>query len=86
MIKVIVNENKRVTDWAKQHMEDSGWHDPQCFGFEKNDELIGAVIFTDWSPNDIHVHVASTDKSWWQRRYLSLLFDYRRKLYLYSYF
>jgi RimJ/RimL family protein N-acetyltransferase len=76
MIKVITNENKRVASWAEKHMEDAGWHNPQCFGFEKDGELVGAIIFTDWSKNDIHVHVASTDKSWWQRRYLSLLFDY----------
>ena len=47
MIKVITHDNERISKWASKHLEGITWNSPQCFGFELNDKLIGAVIFSE---------------------------------------
>ena len=76
MIKVITHDNERISKWASKHLEGITWNSPQCFGFELNDKLIGAVIFSEWTKNDIHVSVVSTNARMWQKRILRILFHY----------
>tara|TARA_B100000073_G_scaffold346911_1_gene359571 strand:- start:1873 stop:2283 length:411 start_codon:yes stop_codon:yes gene_type:complete len=76
-VKVIIDEPKRVTKWASEHLENHPrllW--TQAFGFEFEGKLVGAVVFTDYSKNDIHVSVASTNPIWWQRRFLRAMYEY----------
>ena len=76
MIMMITDENKRVANWASKFLDGATWQNPQCFGFQENGNLIGAVIFTNYSKNDIQVNVVSTNPRWWQKRFISHLFDY----------
>ena len=74
-VKVITDEPKRVTEWASKYLEDQPSLDStQAFGFELKGKLIGAVVFTDYSKNDIHVSVVSKNSVWWQRRFLRVMY------------
>jgi RimJ/RimL family protein N-acetyltransferase len=76
-VKVITDEPKRVTEWASKYLENQPSLDStQAFGFELKGKLIGAVVFTDYSKNDIHVSVVSKNPILWQRRYLKVMYDY----------
>ena len=76
MIMMITDENKRVANWASKFLDGATWQNPQCFGFQEDGKLIGAVIFTNYSKNDIQVQAVSTNPRWWQRRFITHLFDY----------
>ena len=57
MLKVITDDTARVTSWASPHLEGMQWPNAFAFGYELDDELVGAVIFTEQTENDIHVSV-----------------------------
>jgi RimJ/RimL family protein N-acetyltransferase len=52
------------------------WGASQCFGYELDGELIGAVIFTEYSGNDMQVTVVTTNPIWWTRRNIRAMYDY----------
>lgn len=77
MIKLILHDKNRVSEWAKEQIGGGiGWKNFQAFGFELDKEIVGAVIFSEYTGNDIHASVASTNPCWWHRRYLRMLYEY----------
>lgn len=52
------------------------WPDAAGYGFLDNGNLVGAVVFTEFTGRDVHVHVASQDSGWCQRRYLKFIAEY----------
>lgn len=77
MIEVITDDKHRVAKWAKPKLEGNvQWANFQAFGFERHGDLVGAVVFTEYTGNDIHVSVVTTDPCWWHRRYIKLLYEY----------
>ena len=76
MIMMITDQNERVANWASGFLDGATWKNPQCFGFQEDGKLIGAVIFTNYSKNDIQVQAVSTNPKWWQKRFIAHLFDY----------
>jgi len=75
-LKVITDDTYRVTSWASKHLDDLEWYDAFAFGYEFDGEIVGAVIFTEPSKNDIHVSVVCTNPVWWHRRHIKVLFNY----------
>ncbi len=77
MIRIIIHDKHRVAEWAKPKLDgDITWRNFQAFGFELDGDLIGAVVFTEYTGNDIHASVASTNPRWWHRRYIKMLYEY----------
>ena len=80
MIEVITDDKHRVAKWATPILKSPDWSGFTAFGFELDGELIGAVIFNQFTNmeenNDMHVSVASTNSVWWNRDYLSEMYDY----------
>lgn len=77
MIEVITDDKHRVAEWAKPKIEEGmHWENFQAFGFERDGDLVGAVIFTEYTGNDIHVSVVTTNPCWWHRRYIRTLYEY----------
>ena len=75
-MRCITNDSKRITAWASKHLDGMQWGASQCFGYELDGELIGAVIFTEYSGNDMHVTVVTTNPIWWTRRNIRTMYDY----------
>ena len=80
MIEVITDDKHRVAEWAKKQYAqyaDNPWRSGfQAFGLQKDGELVGAVIFSDYTGNDIVVSTVSTDPACWNRRCIRLLHEY----------
>lgn len=77
MIEVITDDKHRVAKWAEPKIEEGmHWENFQAFGFERDGDLVGAVIFTEYTGNDIHVSVVTTNPCWWHRRYIRTLYEY----------
>ena len=77
MIKVIIDEPERISKWAEPQIEGGIYlRGTQAFGYELDGELVGAVIFQDYSEHDMHVSVVSTNSIWWQRRYIKAMYQY----------
>lgn len=74
-VNVITDDPKRVVAWAEGILGIQ-WKNPQAFGYELDGELIGAIVFTEYSGNDIHVSGVSTNPVWWQRRYIRSMYEY----------
>ena len=77
MIEVVTNDKERVAKWAAPQIDRSiRWDQFQAFGFVSDGNLIGAVVFTEWTGADIHVSAVSTNPKWLSRKHLKILHDY----------
>lgn len=80
-LRIIVDESKRVIDWAALRFPDTSYAPywgPSCaIGVEKNGELCAAIIFNNHHAlNNIDIHVTSSDPHWMSREILHRTFSF----------
>ena len=76
MIEVI-SDAKLFAPWLANRLGYAEvWKDGAGYGFLYNDELVGAVVFTEFTGRDIHVHIASQNPVWFTRPYLKVISEY----------
>ena len=51
-------------------------HEDRVIAFTKDDEVVGALLFSDYDGNNIMVHLALDDPKIASRRNIKLMFDY----------
>ena len=61
----LVFDRERLGNWVKERIPhiDSWGNDSQAIGWERNGELVSAVVYNHFSGNDIAMHVAG--KGYW---------------------
>jgi len=76
---VIVYGNERLREWASFQLfghADGFDEKAKAIGVEKNGSIIASVVYTDYHPHMIEMHIASIDKTWATRHTLRTFFSY----------
>ncbi len=75
--RIVVNENDRVGKWVAAH---AGFtYSPtnsQCFGYERDGEIVAGVIFDNYRVHSIGVHIAGEGRYWMTREGIHACCDY----------
>lgn len=60
--RLIFNDNARVVAWCQSHIVHfAGWgSDPKAIGYEAEGELVGAVVYTNYSGGNVFASIACT--------------------------
>jgi RimJ/RimL family protein N-acetyltransferase len=81
MRKLILDDKLRVNEWIWHRVgRETPFHPPskyQAVGVEKDGELIGGVVFSDFTTGvRCTMHCAGLGKKWLTKELLSVCFDY----------
>lgn len=79
MVNLIVNDPQPFITWLKKKInidKIQGEDQAQAYGFMRDDRIVGAFVFSEYTGHDVHMHCASIDPRIFQRRYFKQMFDY----------
>jgi hypothetical protein len=57
--RLIFDDNVRIAAWCQERIEHfAGWgSDPKCIGYERDGELKGGVVYTNYTPTNVFASI-----------------------------
>lgn len=78
--RLILDDPERVGVFVAERIaRRSPWFKAQAIGVEQNGQLVGGVVFENFTGRSIEIHVAGTGKRWMTRRFIWAVFYYAFK-------
>jgi RimJ/RimL family protein N-acetyltransferase len=76
MIEVVINDGSHVSDWVAERVNATAFGDSVNFGFYKEGNLVGGVVFSEYRVEDIVFSGAFEDKACFTKKTIRDFFVY----------